>query len=61
MASPFERWTGPDLYGLGRVCPSFEKRDGCGTILSRYNPGPLCYCCARRARRREARKIAMAA
>lgn len=62
LASPFERRVLPtSSFAVGRVCLGFEKRDGCGTVLCRYNPGPLCYCCARRQRKREAARIASAA
>ena len=35
MASPEER---PQTYGSGRVCAV----EGCSTVLSRYNPSPIC-------------------
>lgn len=36
-------------FGTGRVCTTLK----CGTVLSRYNPGPDCYCCTRTRKRAE--------
>lgn len=37
-------------YGDGRVCSNFERcvTEGRPTVLSRFNPGPKCYCCQAR-------------
>jgi hypothetical protein len=58
LASPFTPRVLPnESYGLGRVCSGYAHRDGCGTILNRYNPGPLCWLCSRTARYSEARHL----
>lgn len=37
----------PDCYPKGRVCDEI----GCGTVLTIWNPGPYCFCCAERRER----------
>lgn len=34
----------PDTFPKGRRC----KTRACATIVSIYNPGPYCHCCARK-------------
>ena len=38
LASRAEREQAPPTYGSGRVCAA----SGCGTVLSSYNPSPVC-------------------
>lgn len=62
MVLPFKRRVIPNTsFGTGRICAGYAHRDGCGTILCRYNPGPLCYICTHEARRSEARQMVKAA
>jgi hypothetical protein len=39
-------------YGDGRTCENRERcvTEGAPAILSRFNPGPKCYCCQARER-----------
>lgn len=40
----------------GPECACYSAGHKCSTVLSQYNPGPYCYCCATRRRMNDVRK-----